>query len=244
MSSVTALSSSGSRHITVLGYLQDYADVSEQSHQELKSSFWHLTKSRRNVSSGILGVDSTTAFTAEMLREELRARIRLFDENDNKIEGDLVDEDDSVPPPVIEDDLKSSSHNSPPKWNLYDVQGKGRKNVTSGPSLTSSVRDADNDDDDPTLTTGLRQRKTTKEGNNEATTSSWTIVREEDLDSNSDDNDDDDEKMLLRKDPIEFFYGHNRELKIAQRNAQNALAGYIQAANQAAALLTLLRETK
>jgi hypothetical protein len=33
-------------------------------------------------------------------------------------------------------------------------------------------------------------------------------------------------------------------LKVAQRNAQNALAGYIQAANQAAALLTLLRETK
>jgi hypothetical protein len=243
MSSTTALSSSGSRHITVLGYLQDYADVSEQSHQELKSSFWHLTKSRRNVSSGILGVDSTTAFTAEMLREELRARIRLFDENDNKIEGDLVEEEDSVPPPVMKDDLKSSSHNSPPKWNLYDVLEKGRKDFTSEPSSMSSVRDADDDDDDPTLTTGLRQRKTTKEGNNEATTSSWTIVREEDLDSNSDD-DDDDEKMLIRKDPIEFFYGHNRELKIAQRNAQNALAGYIQAANQAAALLTLLRETK
>ncbi|MGK3745265.1 MAG: hypothetical protein ACI90V_012126 [Bacillariaceae sp.] len=243
MSFTTASSSSGSRRITVLGYLQDYADVSEQSHAELKSSFWHLTKSRRNVSSGILGVDSTTAFTAEMLREELRARIRLVDgnNNDNKTEGDLVDEDDSVPPSVIKDDI--SKINSPPKWKLYDVLEKGKKNLTSEPSSMSSVRDADNndDDDDPTLTTGLRQRKS-KEGNNEGTTSSWTIVREEDLDSNSDD--DDDEKMLLRKDPIEFFYGHNRELKVAQRNAQNALAGYIQAANQAAALLTLLRETK
>jgi len=264
MPSTTPSSSSGSHRITILGHLQDYADISEKSNKEMKTGYWHLTKSRRNVSSGILGVDSTTAFTAQLLREELRSRIRLVDDN-NKIkeeeEINLVDEDDSVLPSIKKDPcISSCSSLSPksPKWNLYDVllEKAKPKNAADLIASVSSAHDADNYS---TLNTGLRQRKTRstsskkiksvdseekeqaqKEGSNEATTSFCTILHDDNLDSNSDDED----EKLLRKDPIEFFYGHNRELKIAQRNAQNALNSYIQAANHAAAILTYIRESK
>jgi len=265
MPSTASSSSSRSSHITLLGYLQDYADISEKSHKEMKTSYWHLTKSRRNASSGILGVDSTTAFTAQLLREELISRVRLVDDNNKAAEEEeinLVDEDESILRPIKIDPSKSScSSSSPnsPKWNLYDVLLKKAKEKDNTETLASvsSVHD----DNDPTLNTGLRQRKTRnmsstkiksatnegkeqaqKEEGNEATTSSCTILHEEDLDSNSDIYDDDEK--LLGKDPIEFFYGHNRELKIAQRNAQNALNSYIQAANQAVVILTFLRESK
>mmetsp|Transcript_50921 Transcript_50921/g.57678 ORF Transcript_50921/g.57678 Transcript_50921/m.57678 type:complete len:265 (-) Transcript_50921:206-1000(-) len=263
MPSTIFSSSSDSSHIALLGYLQDYADISEKSHKEMKTSYWHLTKSRRNV-SGILGVDSTTAFTAQLLREELRSRVRLIDDNNKATEEEeinLVDEDDSVLPPIKKDSSKSycsSSSLNSPKWNLYDVLLKKEKEKNDAETLASvsSSHDAGNE---PTLNTGLRQRKTRnisstkiksekskekeqaqKKESNEATISSCTILHEEDLELKIDD----DNEKLLGKDPIEFFYGHNRELKIAQRNAQNALNSYIQAANHAAVILTFLRESK
>lgn len=171
-------SSSGSRYITLLGHLQDYEDVCEKSHQDLKTSFWYLTKSRRKVGSGILGIDSSTNFTAELLREELQARVRLADNSNN--------------------------------------------NSTTLSSSSLEVIEAGDKED--------------------STTSLWTIVREEDVNSTKNNFNVDDERY--RKDPIDLFYGHNQNLKVAQHNAQNALRGYIQAANQAAEILSFLQENQ
>ena len=264
-----------SKTFTALGHLQDYVDASEKAHNELKSCMWQLTKSRRNVRSGILGVDSTTAYTAALLREELRARLRVVDVvddngngNGNDEELDLINED-SVPPPVKgkdKDDDSSNSNNSSkiilcPQWKLYNVlleREKARKSATSNKPSSSSSSAHHTADNDPTESTGMRQRKatTTTTNNNKknienkaATTitssSSWTMVREEDLNSDDDDNDDNiEDEKILQTDPIKLFGGYftARELKVAQRDAQQALNGYIQAANEAAKLLALLRE--
>ena len=67
------------------------------------------------------------------------------------------------------------------------------------------------------------------------TETEWTIVQEE----NEDDNED---MMLLKRDPIEFLGGWMppRELKIAQQQSKQALQTYIEAANSAAKLLSIL----
>jgi len=238
--------------LTALGHLQDYADASEKAGDELKSCMWQLTKSRRNVRSGIIGVASTTAYTAELLREELRAQIRVVDgsSNDENDEIDLVNEDtrNSSPTTLSDKDKFGSSSTasavkSPPRWKLCNVLLEMKK---SKEPLSSESRHSNASD--PTESTGIRQRK--NNGKTEAVaeldsspSESWTLVQEEDLNNNDEE---DENQKILQTDPLKLFGGYftARELKVAQRNAQMALDGYIQAANEAAKLLTVLREKK
>jgi len=225
-----------------LGYLQDYADTSEKAHQELKSCMWQLAKSRRH---------STTASTAVLLREELRAHIRIVDKNNEK--GiDLVDEDSLEP--LINEYSSESSSSYFPRWNLHNLLSEEKKtrNASTAESSTSPP------EHDKTISSGMRQRKTvnrtgsnrsvdkatdnlcskeTERAPKEETASSWMMVQGEDLNS-------DDDNNVLRRDPIELFGGwmSPREMKLAQRNSRKALNGYIKAANEAAILLALLRE--
>lgn len=202
--------------------MQDYADASEQAHEELKSCIWQLTKSRRNVRSGIIGVDSTTAYTAELLREELRAQIRVVDDgekNDDSGDIDLVDEDSAPPASNAKDDGPNKA--TAPQWKAINV----------------------------VLELETARKKATPDGGDDGRpisldtipSSSWTVVQEDDFNSDAEE----DEK-IIRTDPIKLFGGYftARELKVAQRKAQQSLEGYILAANQAAALLELLRENK
>ena len=239
--------STSSKTFTALSHLQDYADASEKAHEELKSCMWQLTKSRRNVRSGIIGVDSTTAYTAELLREELRAQIRIVDDNDNGDGGeiDLVDEDSAQQPP------SKDKEDAAPKWKVFNVLSeidKSRKN--SSPDASSSTSESRTAD--ITESTGMRQRKnndnkkaatipTTSSSLDTSPSSSWTMVQEEDLNSDLEK----DEK-IMRTDPIKLFGGYftAHELKVAQLNAKQSLNSYIQAANQAAKLLELLKGEK
>eukprot|EP00536_Pseudo-nitzschia_multiseries_P008747 jgi/Psemu1/305961/fgenesh1_kg.228_\ len=224
-----------SKAFQALSHLQDYSDATEKAHNELKSCVWQLTKSRRNVRSGIIGVDSTTAYTAELLREELRAQLRVVD-------GGCSDENDAAAAAVAElvneDAVKANDKGdssgttttttraSPPEWKVCNVLLELEKS-----------REAKGLNTD----TEIRPRKKSEAGS-PSSPSSWTMVREEDLNG---DDEDEDEK-LLQTDPLKLFGGYftARELKVAQSNARQALDGYIQAANEAAKLLALLHETK
>jgi len=233
-----------SKTFETLSTLQNYADLSEKAHGELKSCIWQLTKSRRNVRSGIIGVDSATAYTAELVREELRAQIRVVDSNKMIEDADLIDENSDAAP---KDNRNLRAGNTTPQWKSHNVlleleQSKG----TTAPEHKSKVTNE---------STGIRNRKkknqkeaateeepTTSTSRDTSPSSSWTIVQKEDLDSDAEE----DEK-LLRTDPIKLFGGHNftaRELKVAQRNAEQSLNTYIQAANEAAKILSLLKEAQ
>jgi hypothetical protein len=253
--------SSCSKTFTALSHLQDYADASDKAHEELKSCMWQLTKSRRNVRSGIIGVDSTTAYTAELLREELRAQIRVVDngndtntDNNNGGEIDLVDEDSGQQPAPSND--KEDAAAVVPEWKVYNVLSEidnARKSASQDASSSAFKSRAA----DSTESTGMRQRKNNNNNNTKkaattipttsssssssldtSPTSSWTMVQEEDLNSDLDE----DEK-IMRTDPIKLFGGYftARELKVAQLHAKESLNSYIQAANQAAQLLELLK---
>ncbi|VEU37431.1 unnamed protein product [Pseudo-nitzschia multistriata] len=207
--------------LEALGHLQDYADASEKAHDELKSCLWQLTKSRRNVRSGILGVDSANAYTAGLLREELRAQFRVFDaaaRGDNDGIADLVNEEEGAAP--AKDSGAASARSSAPEWKLCNVRLERKKPKT---------------DDEQSLDPNP--------------SSSWMVVEEEDLTDGDDErrNEDlDEEERILQTDPLKLFGGYftARELKVAQRNAQRALDGYIQAASDAARLLAMLPAEK
>ncbi len=212
-----------SKTFEALGLLQNYADASETAHGELKSCLWQLTKSRRNVRSGILGVDSTTAYTAELLREELRAQIRVVDESnldDTTIE--LVEEDSGKPNDNREPAL--------PQWKLQNIVEAMDQEIPETDQSTEKKS---------TQTTGMRNRKggATLEA---CRSSSWTMIEEEDLQQQ------DEEEKIVRTDPIKLFGGYfpALELKVAQKNARDSLTSYIKAANEAAKLLELLREAE
>ena len=214
-----------SKTFEALGYLQNYADASEKAQGELKSCMWQLTKSRRNVRSGIIGVDSTTAYTAELLREELRAQMRVVELGP---EIDLVDEDASP-----EEKDKQDSKGKAPQWKLQDVLAE--METPSSPQEEAAASEIESTSD-----TGMRHRKKTgaaASSDTKPSSSSWTMIEEEDY------NLEEDEK-ILRTDPVKLFGGYfpALELKVAQKNARKALNGYIEAANEAAKLLELLQE--
>ena len=219
-----------SKAFTVLGHLQNYVDASEKAQGELKSCMWQLTKSRRNVRSGIIGVDSTTAYTAELLREELRAQIRVV-EADGDI--DLVSEDASLPK-----DRKDNKQ-AAPQWKLQNVLAEMEQAAAAAAATTTKSQDKSAPSGNQTANdAGIRHRKQAVASLDTNPSSSWTMVEEEDYIE-------EDEK-ILRSDPIKLFGGYfpALELKVAQRNAREALATYIQAANEAAKLLELLRESE
>jgi hypothetical protein len=225
--SSTTLSSFAFPRLTTLEHLQQYTNATDEAHGNLKSCLWQLTKSRRK---GNVMMSVETSFKAASLRENWRARHRLLDQNAAAAAAaELVDEDN---------DNKKSSQTPPsciavPEWKLVDILQEKENAAAAAASSTTK-----NAETDPTAGTGLRQRKVKNTPSNEDDHDDavWTLVQEEDL------QDDDEEQILLQRDPIEFFGLPSQDLKRAQEKAKQALQGYIEAANHAAKILSLVNQ--
>ncbi|KAG7362316.1 hypothetical protein IV203_025982 [Nitzschia inconspicua] len=220
--------------LAALGLLQHYTNAITEGNTHLKSCLWQLTKSRRK---GNVMMRAETAFKADSLREDWRALYRLVNLHETETAvGDLVDEDNNDD--QDDNDIKTrapsiATLHPAPEWKLKDTLQE-KENTSPTPSS------------DPTTFTGLRQRKyNNNNNNNEISQSSkggeaedetaWTLVQEEDLER-------DEEERLLRRDPIEFFGLPSRDLKLAQEKSKQALQEFIQAANRAAQILTILNK--
>jgi hypothetical protein len=202
-----------SRRVTALAHLQDYATLTEAGHSELKACLWQLTKSRRSKNRGMLSLESP--FCAGQLREEFHARtlVRNEEESPALVEEEEDDDDDK------DSKKKKKSTSSPTTWKLVDALDERNKDKENKENVMKKKSDNG----------GLRQRKNAKQEEDEED-KEWTVVEEK----NS-------EEELL--DPLELFGGlAPRELKVAQQQAKKALESYIQAANQAAAILALLQK--
>jgi hypothetical protein len=176
------------------------------------------------------------------IREEWRARQRLVDTEG--AEAELIDDDnDDDDEDVTKRDRQSSSSNknppvAPPQWKLQDILEEKENTKTS--KSTSTTEDSTTAS---ASATGLRQRKMNNTNNIDndqevdTTETEWTMVQEE-----TEDDDDDGTMMLLKRDPIEFLGGWMppRELKIAQQKSKRALQTYVEAANAAARLLSIV----
>ncbi|CAJ1953344.1 unnamed protein product [Cylindrotheca closterium] len=174
----------------VLKHLEVYSKVTEDANKSLKSSCWHLTKSRKRYQGGFLAsVDSS--YSAGDLREEFSALSVL-----ETAEPALQEESDNV------ENIAGNAI----AWRLVDVaEAKEREEAK-----TQRKND-----------TGLRQRNQ-KENQVQAKPS----IQKDDLKS---------------IDPLSLFGGlAPQDLRQAQKNAKQALAKYIDAANEVAAIQQLI----
>ena len=126
-------------------------------------------------------------------------------------------------PNLVEEDKNEKVQPSPTKWILKDkIQKTKKKQETS--SKISSDSNALTESSD-----GLRQRKNKERGDGTNEPQKWTIIEET------------NEQEILNSDPLNLFGGLTpKELRLAQKNAKQALEHYIQAANSVASILAQL----
>jgi hypothetical protein len=192
-----------SSKITVLALLDAYSQIHEQAQADQRKSIWQITKARR--AKGLGGaLMMGGVILAEDVREDLRAVTVLKSD-----EPELVQEEGTK---------KKLDHGEESPFRLFElvnVQAKkqqGAKTVSSGGSSDDKA-------------TGLRRRK----GNNddqdmEEKDNAWTVENTA--------GDFDAEELLRQADPLTLFGAMPpKELRQAQKEAQKALAAYVEAAN-------------
>ena len=164
--------------MSVLGELQKYATLSQEGHDEFKSCQWQLTKSRcvgAGAGGGVVMTENT-AYQAQLVREELRARYRLFSprrHHDDNDPGELLDESsiatagitavtndtnklrsapDSSTKSPQEEGVSSPSTTNATTWQLKDVVLQRREAYYEKQQQEST--------EETPSTSGLRQRRT------------------------------------------------------------------------------------
>lgn len=206
---------------SVLGDLLEYSNASQAGNDALKSSMWQITKLRRKQNRGMLSMEEH--FSAEQIREELRARTLVKDCRGQK--DAQADEPDLVP----EGDATSTSISVAPTWKAVDAveERAATKENNANEATTSGASSS-----------GLRQRKNNPGESSSTNKQALGEVMKEDPVI-------DEEEELLLRDPLELFAGvRPSDLKAAQTSAKEALDFYIQAANQAAKILAQLNLAK
>jgi hypothetical protein len=216
--------------LTVLSLLDTYAVVHEQGNTFQKQSFWNLHKARHRKTGGLLANNTVKASYA---REELRARSILLKENKDgtvEAEPDLVDNDDNG------DDQKDSCLTEAPKrFVLVDAVEQKREAEKENASTATTPSDTSTANDNAAAA-GMRNRKKASSQQQAADDSDaktkWTVEDQET------DEVLDEEARLTAADPLLLFGGGlpPRDLLVAQKEAKEALAKYVEAANLIAAI--------
>jgi hypothetical protein len=218
--------------LTVLSLLDTYAVVHEQGNTFQKQSFWNLHKARHRKTAGLLAENTVQA---SYVREELRARTILLKENKDgtvETEPDLVDDDDNK--------KNSRLTEAPKRFVLVDAveQKREAEKENAATATTPSETSTTNDN---AAAAGLRNRKKASSqqtpvvgqaADESDANTKWT-VEEQEADEVLD-----EEARLTAADPLLLFGGGlpPRELLVAQKEAKEALAKYVEAANLIAAI--------
>uniref|UniRef100_A0A7S1YEL5 Vacuolar ATPase assembly protein VMA22 n=1 Tax=Grammatophora oceanica TaxID=210454 RepID=A0A7S1YEL5_9STRA len=209
--------------------LDTYTRGQEGAQEHFRSALWNMAKARRQMGRGSLTM--STGVSAEEVREELRAHVRVAVKATDE-ESILADESSAAgrasesSTSCLENDL----------WKQVDV-------VAARTEMAANLAANEKENAEPSKSaTGLRQRKkglaSAKAGEDEQAGSKWTketpteILSEEDL--------------LYQSDPLQLLGGAlpPRDLKLAQKEARKTVEAYIQTANLAAAILELTNSAK
>lgn len=206
--------------ITVLSLLDSYNATHTTGSQSIKSCVLNITKARQLQGCKIIdGEDTSAYYSACQVREELlRARAIVTtstsDSDDRyslSLDGLLVGE-----------------------TTLGSNMTKDEEFVTEESEVVTE------EDNAPNNKGGLRHRK---KGSQTEETSEWTTTTtmEDQECTTNDAAAEEEEEMLRSMDPINLFGAFAPpSLKEAQKNAKKALSSYIEAANLAAHLLSLI----
>jgi hypothetical protein len=193
-----------SQTVRVLSYLEAYEKRQQEAQAVWKRAQWQLTKAKQRK-----GVTATDALTATNVREELRPRRVLIDQNNE--------------PALVDEDVKSSS-SAQPYFRLVDpVQEAQREKEDNQEADAAAAAKANSGTKD----SSLRNRKTTSGKDEPATTTTWTVTNHEEAD---------EETRLCGVDPLDLFGLPTNELRQAQVEARHAVQLYVEAANLLIAL--------
>jgi hypothetical protein len=223
--------------LTVLSLLDTYAAKHEQGNDFQKQSFWNLHKARHRKSAR--GLLANNTLQASDVREELRAQTILLRQKEDgsvETEPDLVHDEE-------EDDKKDSRiPESAPRFVLVNaVQQKQEAEKENSATTAAATSSATSNSD----AAGLRNRKKTS-SSKQTPVVAQVATKDEKDDAKTKWNEDeepetaelDEEGRLLAADPLLLFGGGlpPRELIVAQNQAKEALAMYVEAANLVAAI--------
>jgi hypothetical protein len=225
MTTTTTTTTTQPQLLTVLSLLDTYAAVHGSGNTAWKKSQWNLYKARHYKSSACGLLAASDGLKATDVREELRARAVLRQEN--AVEPKLVDDQ-------VDDDDKGKDSLAAPRFVLVDAveqkQEQEKENAATTATSSSTTQDAS--------APGLRNRKTSqKKPMQEDSKKEW---------KQDDDEQDDEDRLWQEADPLLLFGGglSPRELLTAQTQAKEALARYVEAANLIAAIQHELRPAK
>eukprot|EP00579_Thalassiosira_antarctica_P015060 CAMPEP_0201940614 /NCGR_PEP_ID=MMETSP0903-20130614/45543_1 /ASSEMBLY_ACC=CAM_ASM_000552 /TAXON_ID=420261 /ORGANISM="Thalassiosira antarctica, Strain CCMP982" /LENGTH=242 /DNA_ID=CAMNT_0048482457 /DNA_START=17 /DNA_END=745 /DNA_ORIENTATION=- len=224
----TATSANSTPAIELLTLLHQYESLHCDANDNLKSSIWNITKARRErayqVGGGFVGAE----YSADDVREELRAQALLEwkegDEKENgsepKLVNDVSDDEDGG--------LKNNGSGSSGGRFVLHLDGMKAANQEQhaarekGSQEQINIMTADNKENE-----GLRQRR----GNVE-TDDKWTS--EEPTGAM-----DDEEERLRYADPLNLFGVPPPALRVAQAKSRSAIAYYVEVANLAREIMKI-----
>lgn len=205
---------------TLLTLLHQYSALHSTASTNFKSTLWNITKARRGrgyqSSCGPLG---SSEYSVESVREELEATA-LIEVKENDGEGEepeLVDEHD--------DDKNNTAGN-------YSLHFDGVEGIKRNAAKTDTNIDAKNEECSKINQEGLRRRKN-KGGNNTDESKATTWIEEEPSTIES-------QKAL--QDPLQLFGVPPPALRVAQSHSRDALAYYVEVANVARQIMTIVQE--
>eukprot|EP00592_Proboscia_alata_P008022 CAMPEP_0194357310 /NCGR_PEP_ID=MMETSP0174-20130528/4808_1 /TAXON_ID=216777 /ORGANISM="Proboscia alata, Strain PI-D3" /LENGTH=228 /DNA_ID=CAMNT_0039127269 /DNA_START=13 /DNA_END=699 /DNA_ORIENTATION=+ len=208
--------------IDILLLLEQYSESHRKANAELKSSFWNLTKARRQKGASHLG-GSSVGLSASDVREELRARALL-----SIVKFDATDNDNSVK-------LKSEILEDKECHDTFDLHLDGMDSKILNGDVAPTQQNELCQDDKIDKETGIRQRRNKDKSYDE------DLKKGDWVTENYFDDADVEDELLKNANPIDLFGAMPPvPLKVAQANAKDALRNYVDAANLVSAMTQIM----
>ncbi|KAL7538763.1 hypothetical protein ACHAXR_010340 [Thalassiosira sp. AJA248-18] len=247
MPAATTTTATAAPTIELLTLLHRYESLHSSANDHLKSSIWNITKARRGRayqgSGGGAGGFGGVEYSADDVREELRAQALLEWKEGDGDEPTLLNEDSS-------DDCGVKNHGGGPsssgdgrfvlhldgmKAAQQQQQQRGAEDSYQAETITVNVDDKENE--------GLRRRRgnansTPEQADGETKTNKkWTLVEES---ATTDINE--EEERLRNADPLNLFGVPPPALRVAQAKSRSAVAYYVEVANLAKEIMKIINK--
>ncbi|KAL7501076.1 hypothetical protein ACHAWT_009147 [Skeletonema menzelii] len=223
---MTAADSNNTPTTTLLTLLHQYSALHNTASTNFKSTLWNITKARRGrgyqSSCGPLG---TSEYSVESVREELEATALIeVKKSDGKEEPELMDEHDDV------NDNNYVTDNLEVNYLLHFDGNEGIKREAAKKALNN---DANNEEcsNSNSNQEGLRRRKNKGGSNTDESNAAAWIEEEPTIES-----------QKASPDPLQLFGVPPPALRVAQSHSRDALAYYVEVANVARKIMTIVQE--
>mmetsp|Transcript_2679 Transcript_2679/g.5769 ORF Transcript_2679/g.5769 Transcript_2679/m.5769 type:complete len:238 (-) Transcript_2679:154-867(-) len=233
---MTATNNNTTPTTTLLTLLHQYSTLHSTASTNFKSTLWNITKARRGrgyqTSGGPLG---SSEYSVENVREELEATalievvVRLSD----GVEPALVDELEDDSNNAVNNKLKgnySSLDMNTMVLHFDGVEGIKRKSVKAAANINVTTSATTIEERSNNNQEGLRRRKNKGNNNNDESKTTWSEEQPP------------VESQKALSDPLQLFGVPPPALRVAQSHSRDALAYYVEVANLARQIMTIVQE--